>query len=238
MKSKALLTAAGLLVGLANVTPASARFVNVNDGGASGFTRIQGSVDINNQATAIPGLFAYLFLEFFGASGDGLTWNFDYGITNISTGNVSTSRVSSFGFAVSPHPTGATSTGMFNTAIINPSFPNVGIDVCFGAGNGCSSESGLLPNQNAEGEFSLTFADPLQVINLQYIFVRFQAIDSGDPFNLRDASGVGINNDVNIGSVLAPIPEPSTWAMMILGFFGLGFMAYRRRNQTAAFRPA
>ena len=59
MKSKALLTAAGLLVGMANETPASARFVNVNDGGASGFTRIQGSVDINNQATAIPGLFAY-----------------------------------------------------------------------------------------------------------------------------------------------------------------------------------
>lgn len=30
------------------------------------------------------------------------------------------------------------------------------------------------------------------------------------------------------------VPEPSTWAMMILGFAGVGFMAYRRRNQTAA----
>jgi hypothetical protein len=30
------------------------------------------------------------------------------------------------------------------------------------------------------------------------------------------------------------VPEPSTWAMMILGFFGVGFMAYRRRNQSAA----
>ena len=28
--------------------------------------------------------------------------------------------------------------------------------------------------------------------------------------------------------VLAAVPEPSTWAMMILGFLGLGFMAYRR----------
>jgi PEP-CTERM motif len=26
------------------------------------------------------------------------------------------------------------------------------------------------------------------------------------------------------------VPEPSTWAMMILGFAGVGFMAYRRRN--------
>jgi len=28
------------------------------------------------------------------------------------------------------------------------------------------------------------------------------------------------------------VPEPSTWAMMILGFVGLGFMAYRRKNST------
>jgi len=26
-------------------------------------------------------------------------------------------------------------------------------------------------------------------------------------------------------------PEPSTWAMMILGFSGLGFMAYRRKSK-------
>jgi hypothetical protein len=28
--------------------------------------------------------------------------------------------------------------------------------------------------------------------------------------------------------VLSAVPEPSTWAMMILGFAGIGFMAYRR----------
>ncbi len=34
------------------------------------------------------------------------------------------------------------------------------------------------------------------------------------------------------------VPEPSTWAMMILGFFGVGFMAYRRsgRRNGMAFR--
>jgi hypothetical protein len=36
---------------------------------------------------------------------------------------------------------------------------------------------------------------------------------------------------------IAAVPEPSTWAMMLLGFFGLGFMAYRRKNN-AAFRFA
>jgi hypothetical protein len=29
------------------------------------------------------------------------------------------------------------------------------------------------------------------------------------------------------------VPEPSTWAMMILGFFGIGFMTYRQRKNTA-----
>ena len=29
---------------------------------------------------------------------------------------------------------------------------------------------------------------------------------------------------------VAPVPEPSTWAMMILGFTGVGFIAYRRRK--------
>jgi len=30
---------------------------------------------------------------------------------------------------------------------------------------------------------------------------------------------------------VAAVPEPSTWAMMILGFVSIGFMAYRRRGQ-------
>jgi hypothetical protein len=33
------------------------------------------------------------------------------------------------------------------------------------------------------------------------------------------------------GDFASAVPEPSTWAMMILGFAGVGFMAYRRRNQ-------
>jgi PEP-CTERM motif len=42
----------------------------------------------------------------------------------------------------------------------------------------------------------------------------------------------------NVAYVTAAVPEPSTWAMMILGFFGLGFMAYRRKGTAGAFRFA
>jgi hypothetical protein len=46
-------------------------------------------------------------------------------------------------------------------------------------------------------------------------------------------------NTGNVGGTLtAAVPEPSTWAMMILGFAGIGFMAYRRKSSGPAFRVA
>jgi hypothetical protein len=36
-----------------------------------------------------------------------------------------------------------------------------------------------------------------------------------------------------VSSVVEAVPEPSTWAMMILGFFGVGFVAYRRKAKPA-----
>jgi len=48
------------------------------------------------------------------------------------------------------------------------------------------------------------------------------------------------NNNGQVTSVMyitadftAAVPEASTWAMMILGFAGVGFLAYRRRNQVS-----
>ncbi|HEX2655451.1 MAG TPA: PEPxxWA-CTERM sorting domain-containing protein [Xanthobacteraceae bacterium] len=39
-------------------------------------------------------------------------------------------------------------------------------------------------------------------------------------------------------AIAAAVPEPSTWAMMILGFAGVGYMAYRRRKPAAALTAA
>lgn len=47
------------------------------------------------------------------------------------------------------------------------------------------------------------------------------------------APGAGVTSQYfdNVSlDVVTPVPEPSTWAMLILGFAGVGFMAYRRRN--------
>jgi hypothetical protein len=42
----------------------------------------------------------------------------------------------------------------------------------------------------------------------------------------------------NVSAAVAAVPEPSTWAMMILGFMGMGFMAYRRSRKGLALSAA
>jgi probable HAF family extracellular repeat protein len=50
--------------------------------------------------------------------------------------------------------------------------------------------------------------------------------------------GVGIDSAGNQDAILLTpveaVPETSTWAMMILGFAGVGFMAYRRKSKSAS----
>ena len=44
---------------------------------------------------------------------------------------------------------------------------------------------------------------------------------------------VGWDGPGSYAAAVAPIPEPSTWAMMVFGFAGVGFMAYRRKSKPA-----
>jgi len=47
-------------------------------------------------------------------------------------------------------------------------------------------------------------------------------------------SGTGIDNPGTWSPAgISAVPEPSTWAMMLLGFAGIGFMAYRRKSKPA-----
>jgi hypothetical protein len=69
------------------------------------------------------------------------------------------------------------------------------------------------------------------------------------------SEAVGDNSVINLGSILGPtidltieggggvfalggaVPEPSTWALMLLGFAGLGFAGYRSTRKTEAVGP-
>ena len=41
---------------------------------------------------------------------------------------------------------------------------------------------------------------------------------------------VGASGGTANSTIVVSVPETSTWAMMILGFFGVGFLAYRRKS--------
>ncbi len=43
---------------------------------------------------------------------------------------------------------------------------------------------------------------------------------------------IGLDN-VRVELLTAAVPEPSTWAMMLIGFAGVGFIGYRHRKRTA-----
>jgi hypothetical protein len=54
--------------------------------------------------------------------------------------------------------------------------------------------------------------------------LTFQAQNSNFSYRL---------DDVSVTRVASAVPEPSTWAMTLIGFAGIGFLAYRRkRNST------
>jgi hypothetical protein len=64
----------------------------------------------------------------------------------------------------------------------------------------------------------------------------FGATDS-TPFTfvlLTSADESVFLNNVKFGAAVAAVPEPSTWALIILGFAGVGALAYRRRRKGSA----
>jgi PEP-CTERM motif len=46
------------------------------------------------------------------------------------------------------------------------------------------------------------------------------------------------NLSTGLTASISAVPEPSTWAMMVLGFVGVGFVAYRRKRNVSALRFA
>ena len=70
-------------------------------------------------------------------------------------------------------------------------------------------------------------SDPCPFASGCYMNVYYDANLSHYELNLSNSGVNGVDFVLT-----AAVPEPSTWAMMILGFFGLGFIAYRRRNKT------
>jgi PEP-CTERM motif len=104
------------------------------------------------------------------------------------------------------------------------------------------SSGGFLPSSSSIQGYALIFGlssvfDPVGHVVL--------SSDGGSIIDVTDitvalfnSSGITVFGDQDITSnivqtSISAVPEPSTWAMMILGFAGIGFMAYRRKNKPA-----
>lgn len=221
------LTAATAMLGVA--APASAQLVNNNNGtvtinsAGSGGTAIL-NFNGNSEGNNIPGLTAQLSLTFLGLlNGD---YSFSYSLLNNSTIN---SRVSGMAFNSNPDILGGSASGVFTNLISggnNQVYPNgVGaVEVCFqssgnscaGGGNGGVDDGPIAGN----GLFTLDFGvnTTPATITLSNFAVRYQELAVG--------SGSGT------GRIVGSVPEPGTWAMMLIGFGGMGVALRRRRRGT------
>src|ERR1700733_10914300 len=85
-------------------------------------------------------------------------------------------------------------------------------------------------------DFNVNGTDYLQ-LNLSTSFDGTGSILSGGTNDSYAEIGSGNYAYLATGTVSA-VAEPSPWAMMILGFFGVGFMAYRRKQSGPALRLA
>ena len=220
-----VLALTAMALSMAVATPASAAIV-VGAGGSQtinqSFLGFGGTPAVN-----IPELTGTLALAFTGTSNGGLTYNFTYTVDNTSS---AVSSLSGFGFNVNPDISGATSTGLYQYVNTTSNVPNIGsVDVCFNSGssNSCagagSGSGGLLPSGGvASGTLALTFGTAYSQIDLTNFYVRYQGV----------AGVTGVTSAVG-RPVTPPVPEPATWAMMLLGFGGIG-MAMRRRRRNGA----
>jgi hypothetical protein len=112
--------------------------------------------------------------------------------------------------------------------------PPVGLEAVdssgFIAGNFAPGSIELAPYGNFEYEEG-TYSSGLSAFSAVLTATAPLTVASfGDVFaaQIEDANG-----QTGVVATIAPVPELSTWAMMILGFCGVGFMAYRRKANTA-----
>ena len=210
---KALLTAAVLLAGTGLITPASALvFTQSTAFGTGVFGEITAAYTDATQTTVRVNvdMAPDVLLD------TGSHWPLTLSLAG--TGRIDQSSLSSLFTAQSHHAPANYSNspfGSFTDAIAGDCGP--------GGSSGCGSSFSFLID-NFQGFLPATNT-----------FGGLQIFAAADIF-LAGCTGQGCTGVVGAAGTLTPtlfgaVPEPSTWAMMLLGFAGVGFMGYRRKGQ-------
>lgn len=147
---------------------------------------------------------------------------FNYSILNNSTAPVTGARISSFGFDTDPDLADAEATGDYRFIESGSMANGQNVEICFNAADtgSCSGGDGAAIGETGTGTFTLIFGSDVEDITLSDLHTRYQSI-----------TGVSGASSATGDPVTPPVPEPATWAMMLLGFGATGF-ALRRRRRT------
>ena len=152
---------------------------------------------------------------------------FDVDLTNTSGSGI-TSRISGLGFDTTPGITGATSTGVFNIAVLGGAYPNGfgGIEACFKDGGGTSNcqgggSGGVSTGVTGNFDIVLGFTGPITQFTFDKFGVRYQSIGG----TTAGTSGTGTGTPRPPTSV----PEPSSAALLGTGLVA-SLVARRRRR--------
>lgn len=182
------------------------------------------SVDFNgfDNGDVIDGLTANIDYKLTSIANSGKSWIFSYNVENTSDWpTIWGSRISGFGFNVDPNVTSSSATGEF-TKTSSGNVPEIGsrevcvTDVnCAGGGFG-----GVDIGHTGVGTFTLNFSAAKTSVSLSDAYVRYQSVYGGGEWG-----GSAVGTPLTSGAV----PEPATWAMMLMGFFAIGSTLRSRR---------
>jgi hypothetical protein len=87
---------------------------------------------------------------------------------------------------------------------------------------------GVFDNDLAGGPFFIGTSKTMVVpTGATELFLGF-----ADASGFNGPSGFYSDNSGALTVTVAAVPEASSWAMMLMGFFGVGFLAYRRKFGT------
>jgi hypothetical protein len=129
----------------------------------------------------------------------------------------------------------------------NPDYPTASIlNVAFsGPVSGLSFTFNNYDNSGGSAPTTFTAFNASDAVvstgSLQFVndFSQVNAVAGSGIVDLQFNNNNGGNSwyfavqELTYTSSVSAVPEPSTWAMMLLGFAGLGFMAYRRKSKPA-----
>jgi hypothetical protein len=193
--------------------------------------------------TTYTGLRSELFLKFNGWNNTG-EYLFDFRFKNSSVGHPF-SEATAFGFntdPVNPDFRVSSEAGPFRGVSSGSIANSHRVEFCVTGGPNCAGGSSTGPDagETWNGSFVLGFAGNSNPgpITLSNFHTRYQSVTVGRNNNGGSATGNLVGVTSHIPALVSPIPEPATWAMMLVGFGAVGAAMRRRQSGIRKLRSA